>query len=293
MGKCSECNGRTTVINEENVCEECGLVVEPENLALTKGGSLGSVIDGAGPQDWKNVKTISKRHKLLQETIANQTLDDAVNLDRRNLHSKAQHAKRHEEVIEYLERYASKLMPPHAIQNAVDIYKKAVECKFTRGRTFAVVAAASIYASCRINKIPKSLPDIVNATGVGRRELGRTYIALTRTLEIQVQPMLDPQSYVPYYCSELKVDSKVQAKAIEILDKAEKDEKFKCEMDMHNPTGYAAAASYIASILCDQERTQRDVWEYTGVKEITIRTRYKELVNYLDAEERLYLLQHR
>ncbi len=207
------------------------------------------------------------------------------------MHSKAQHAKRHEEVIEDLERYASNLhLPPHVTQNAIDIYKKAVECKFTRGRTFTVVAAASIYASCRINKIPKSLPDIVNATRAGRRELGRTYIALTRTLEIQVRPMLDPQSYVPYYCSELKVDSKVQAKAIEILDKAEKDEKFKCEMDRHNPTGYAAAASYIASILCDQERTQRDVEEATGINSLMVRTRYTELVNYLDDKERLYLM---
>ena len=50
------------------------------------------------------------------------------------------------------------------------------------------------------------------------------------------------------------------------------------------PTGVAAAAIYIASILCGDRRTQREVADVAGVTEVTIRNRYKELAEELDIE---------
>src|SRR2546430_924203 len=46
-------------------------------------------------------------------------------------------------------------------------------------------------------------------------------------------------------------------------------------------TGVAAAAIYIASILCNERRTQREVAEVAGVTEVTIRNPYKELTEKL------------
>jgi transcription initiation factor TFIIB len=48
--------------------------------------------------------------------------------------------------------------------------------------------------------------------------------------------------------------------------------------------GVAAAALYIASILCGDRRTQREVADVAGVTEVTIRNRYKELAEELDIE---------
>ena len=50
------------------------------------------------------------------------------------------------------------------------------------------------------------------------------------------------------------------------------------------PTGVAAAAIYISSILGGERRTQREVAEVAGVTEVTIRNRYKELAEKLDIE---------
>jgi len=47
------------------------------------------------------------------------------------------------------------------------------------------------------------------------------------------------------------------------------------------PTGMAAAASYIASILTGERITQREIAEISQVTEVTIRNRYKELVQRL------------
>ncbi|HIP63507.1 MAG TPA: transcription initiation factor IIB, partial [Archaeoglobus profundus] len=68
-----------------------------------------------------------------------------------------------------------------------------------------------------------------------------------------------------------------QKKAIEIIKKAEEKEL----TSGRGPTGVAAAAIYIASILCGERRTQREVAEVAGVTEVTIRNRYKELAEKL------------
>ena len=47
------------------------------------------------------------------------------------------------------------------------------------------------------------------------------------------------------------------------------------------PTGIAAAASYIASVLTGERKTQREIAEIAQVTEVTIRNRYKELVEKL------------
>ena len=48
-----------------------------------------------------------------------------------------------------------------------------------------------------------------------------------------------------------------------------------------DPRGLAAAAIYIASILTDHRVTQRDIAMAAGVTEVTVRNRYKELVQKL------------
>ena len=47
------------------------------------------------------------------------------------------------------------------------------------------------------------------------------------------------------------------------------------------PTGIAAAASYIASVLTGERKTQREIAEIAQVTEVTIRNRYKELTERL------------
>ncbi|MCJ7714059.1 transcription initiation factor IIB, partial [Candidatus Bathyarchaeota archaeon] len=50
------------------------------------------------------------------------------------------------------------------------------------------------------------------------------------------------------------------------------------------PTGIAAAASYVASVLTGERKTQREIAEIAQVTEVTIRNRYKELVERLTFE---------
>jgi transcription initiation factor TFIIB len=89
-----------------------------------------------------------------------------------------------------------------------------------------------------------------------------------------------PQDYISRFCSELKLSRDVQAKTLEILKKAADKEL----TSGRGPTGIAAASIYIASVLCGERRTQREVADVAGVTEVTIRNRYKELAGKLDLE---------
>jgi transcription initiation factor TFIIB len=144
------------------------------------------------------------------------------------------------------------------------------------------VVAASLYAACRQCNVPRTLDEVANSSRVGRKEIGRTYRFMTRELKLKLMPT-KPQDYVSRFCSELKLSGEVQAKAAEILKDAGKKEL----TSGRGPTGVAAAAIYISSILCNERRTQREVADIAGVTEVTIRNRYKELTEKLGIEVQL------
>jgi transcription initiation factor TFIIB len=100
---------------------------------------------------------------------------------------------------------------------------------------------------------------------------------MTRELKLKLMPT-SPQNYISRFCSELKLSGEVQAKALEILKQADDKEL----TSGRGPTGVSAAAIYIASILCNERRTQREVADIAGVTEVTIRNRYKELTEKLN-----------
>ncbi|MBU1862599.1 MAG: transcription initiation factor IIB, partial [Candidatus Omnitrophica bacterium] len=89
-----------------------------------------------------------------------------------------------------------------------------------------------------------------------------------------------PLDYISRFCSELKLSGDVQTKTIDIIQDASNKEL----SSGRGPTGMAAAALYIASVLCGERRTQREVAEVASVTEVTIRNRYKELAAKLDID---------
>ncbi len=91
-------------------------------------------------------------------------------------------------------------------------------------------------------------------------------------------PPTSPVDYVPRFASELGLSGEVQSRAIEIIEKAME----KGLTSGRGPTGVAAAALYIASVLLGERKTQRDVADIAGVTEVTIRNRYKELTEQLE-----------
>ena len=176
-----------------------------------------------------------------------------------------------------LQRLGSQMDLPKSVkEEAAFIYRKAVEKKLVRGRSIEGVVAASIYAACRVRRIPRTLDEVGKHSRTGRKEIGRTFRAISRELLLKVAPAT-PQDYIPRFCSILNLPQTVETSASRILVRAE-------EIDLtagRGPTGIAAASVYLASIIEGVERTQREVSDAAGVTEVTIRNRYKEICEAL------------
>jgi len=179
-----------------------------------------------------------------------------------------------------LDRMSSSLsLPRNVRETAAMIYRKAVRQKLIRGRSIEGVTAAVLYAACRQCNVPRTLEEISNVSQIAKKEIGRNYRNISRKLQLKLLPTT-PQDYISRFCSELKLGNDVQVKTIEILKQAAKKEL----TSGRGPTGLASAALYIASVICGERRTQREVAEVAGVTEVTIRNRYKELASKLDIE---------
>ena len=86
-------------------------------------------------------------------------------------------------------------------------------------------------------------------------------------------PISDPTECLAKVAARAKADPKVEADALEILSKAEKAgiTAGLC------PTGLAASALYLASLLNGQWMTQSGAAEAAGVREATVRRQSKRL----------------
>ena len=173
-----------------------------------------------------------------------------------------------------IDRMASALGVPRSVREVASvIYRRALDEDLIRGRSIEGVATAALYAACRKEGIPRSLEEIADVSRVDRKEIGRTYRYVSQELSLEMEPV-DPKKYVPRFVSELDLGEEVQTKANEIIDvTAEKG-----LLSGKSPTGYAAAAIYAASLLCNEKKTQREVADVAQVTEVTIRNRYQEQI---------------
>lgn len=167
-------------------------------------------------------------------------------------------------------------LPKNILETASVIYRKAVKEHLIRGRSIQGVTSAAIYVACRQCGLARTLEEIAQASSINKKEVGRSYRFLIKELDYFIPP-LKPSQYITKFSSQLTMQGKVEEIAQKILLTA-RDLKL---TSGRGPTGIAAAASYIASVLTGERKTQREIAEIAQVTEVTIRNRYKELVERL------------
>jgi transcription initiation factor TFIIB len=171
-----------------------------------------------------------------------------------------------------VERMSSAQGVPKSVREVASIiYRRALKEDLIRGRSIEAMATASLYAACRQEGIPRSLDDFVGVARVERREVARAYRYISGELRLALKPV-DPAEHVPRFCSELSLPEDVKRRATRIVDET-------TAQGLHagkSPTGFAAAAIYLASMLSDEKRTQSEIADVADVTVVTVRNRYKE-----------------
>lgn len=292
---CPECNSDRLVRDYERaelICEDCGLVLSeslidegPEWRAFDS--EQRSKRERTGPpltlmsHDWGLSTQIGWRNKdAYGKTIPHKSRSQIYRLRKwqhRIRTSKAGERSLAQGLAE-INTMSSKMgLPRHVRETAAMFYRKASSKNLVRGRSIDEVVAATLYAACRKCEVPRTLDEMANHATVDRKSIGRTYRTITRELGLKLLPQ-SPGDYIPRFCNKLNLDMDVQRKSKEILEKVERAELASGVA----PSGVAAATIYIASSVCGQPCTQKDVAEVAGVTEVTIRNRYKRIIETLE-----------
>lgn len=290
--RCPECSSEHLVrdyARGELVCGACGLVVSeraidegPEWTAysaeeadkLARTGSPRPFSTGAyglttvipyGNRDARgNAIPVSEREKFYR----------IRKLQRHSGHSRPGERSL-PETLRSLDRVAALLGLPKTVKDEAGfICKKALEKGLLRGRSIEGLVAAATYAACRISGVPRTLEEFQAVTGVRKKQIGKAYGALLRSLQLRV-PTSRPVDYLARFCSELGLSQAVIAESMKILKEIEAVD---ASLSL-SPIGTAAAAIYLASLKCGERRPQKAIAKVAGVSEVTLRNRFQ----YMDA----------
>jgi len=184
------------------------------------------------------------------------------------------------QALRELQKISEKLHIPSIVQErAALLYRKALRNGLVRGRSISSMVLASVYLSCRMTQTPRTLEDFARHSHFNKKKIARCYRVLLTELNLRA-PVPKPQIRIPKIASKVNLSERTQRKAIEIIEEAE---RLKITMGK-DPMGMAAAALYIACVMNEERRTQKDLADASGVTEVTIRNRYKEMKNLLDPE---------
>ena len=172
-----------------------------------------------------------------------------------------------------LDRLSDVLHIPASIkERAALVYRKALSNSLVRGRTIAALAAASLYAACRISETPRTLKDVSAASRIHKKAVAKCYRLLVTELDLRM-PVVDPVKCISKIATAVEISMLTQQRAIRILNEA----KTIGIVTGKDPMGLAAASLYLACALEGEKKTQKEIAEVANVTEVTVRNRYKGL----------------
>ncbi|QLH77619.1 transcription initiation factor IIB [Halosimplex rubrum] len=292
---CPECGGRVEADTEhgETVCSECGLVVEEDEIDR---GPEWRAFNPSEKDEKSRVgaPTTNMMHdKGLSTNIGWQNKDAYGNSLSSNQRQKMQRLRTWNErfrtrdskernlkqALGEIDRMASALGLPKTVRETASvIYRRALEENLLPGRSIEGVATSALYAAARQANTPRSLDEMTAVSRVEKMELTRTYRYVVRELNLEIKPA-DPESYLPRFVSDLALSDDTERRARELIESA-RDQGI---LSGKSPVGLAAAAVYAAALLTNEKVTQSEVSEVANISEVTIRNRYKELLESVDA----------
>ena len=290
---CPECDGeiRRDEVRGESICQLCGLVVG--EYTIDHGPEWRSNDDGDSRSRVGSPLTNLRHDKGLSTQISWQNKDARGNGlsyqkqrkfnrlrrwdQRANARSPEERGLKH--ALGEIERMSSALgLPKPTRQIAAQIYRRAADDNLLPGRSIEGIATAGVYAAARIDGVPRTLEEVAVVSRVDQQRIERAYRYMKRELSLSV-PLTDPREYMTRIASETSCTMQTEQQARALIDKAVRS-------GVHvgkSPVSIAASSIYAGAKMTDDPITQSEIAAAANVSEVTIRTRYRELLK-LDSE---------
>ncbi len=291
LEQCPECGGSLVSDTEhgETRCGDCGLVVDeseidrgPEWRAFDAGEREERSRVGAPTTKMMHDEGLSTNIGWQDRdghgnTLSSSQRERAGRLRTWNKRFKTRDAtdRNLRQALGEIDRMASALgLPQNVRETASVVYRRALDEDLLPGRSIEGVATAALYTAARKADTPRSLDELEHVSRIDQQELRRTYRYVVRELNLEVRPA-DPTNYLPRFVSDLDLSDEVERGARQLLDTARTENL----LSGKSPVGLAAAAIYAASLLAEEMVTQQEVSAVADISEVTIRNRYRELLD--------------
>jgi transcription initiation factor TFIIB len=158
------------------------------------------------------------------------------------------------------------------VENAAYHYRKAVKGSFVKGRSIRAVVVASVYASCRVSEVPRTLDEIATAANVDPVFAGKCYRLLVKSLGLHL-PIIDSSKFLRRIANNARLGEKTFKRALEMMSIARESHVAQGK----DPVGFSAAVLYAACNMEGERVNQARIALAADVSIVTLRKRIRDV----------------
>lgn len=159
------------------------------------------------------------------------------------------------------------------------LYEKAKRGGLAKYKQDEKIITALIYVVCRKSTIPLTLHKICDVLKTEYRSVNKVYRYLIKKMALSI-PATTPSEYIKKFAIDLRLSKETVKRAEKIIDMGKKAGA----VSGKGPAGVAAASICLASEMDELETSQKEIAEISGVTQVTIRNRYRELEDCMNGK---------
>lgn len=164
-------------------------------------------------------------------------------------------------------------LPIYVLESCSLLYRKLHKMGHLRYSPIKESVISIIYITCRIEHFPIRFKEILDIPDGDLKHAKTIFKNINIKVNLKI-PNIDLFSYIPRYGNELHLNSQAMLMTKNLLNFYMKKTKNVCL----NPFGILAACLYLAGIKLEQPVAQMKIATLMDISEITLRSRYKELL---------------
>ena len=289
--KCEECMSRNISYDEfrgETFCEDCGLVIEEEEIEKTSSGR-----ERTGDPNSPMTHSVNKEGYTLGSIVGHRNADGSldkspVGRTLRKWQKRAAQTSQEKNTIKGIVQ-VNMLMAEFGVKEtllaqAVWNYKRLQKYDIMRGSSLEVRAAAICYYTFKDNGISRTIDEVCSKNSAHPRQvakLARKIAAYFRKPWVLSQRNITQE--VEKYCSMLGVHRTYTTAAIQL---SELLHQMAQERYITTNAGYLAACLYLTGRLLKTTsiRTQRDISDVCNITEVTLRNNLLVMLKMVNME---------
>ena len=184
-------------------------------------------------------------------------------------------------------------LPRTVSDTAKQAYRRVEQEKLLRGKHTDAVIAAAIYIACRVNRVPRTFPEVCALTSARKQQVARCFremkeafgLNATGTGSVEDESAGTPggaplglamgaTDLVARYCNHLGLDMSI-VRVTEAVTARIHELGY---LAGRSPITIAAASIYLVTTLVNEPRTARRISVTAGVSDVTIKHSFKELL---------------